>query len=129
MQDEPCSVVSSQVSELLTAEVAEQAGAENSALVRLEVNENRVLSHSEVDELVEAYRRGTGQRELARRYRVHRHTVDRHLERAGVVKRPVVKMTPSRVAHARELQTQGWSMKKIGRELGVSDSTVWKALR
>lgn len=97
--------------------------------VAIEVRECRMLSPEEVAELVEAYRRGAGQRELAKRYGVHRHTVDRHLERAGVAKRAVVKMTPARVEQAKELYQQGLSTNQIGRKLGVSGSTVWKALK
>ncbi|MEU8534135.1 helix-turn-helix domain-containing protein [Streptomyces parvulus] len=53
-----------------------------------------MLSADEVAEIAEEYRRGAGVNELARRYGVHRQTVDRHLERAGVSKRPMTKMTP-----------------------------------
>lgn len=106
-----------------------QAGAVDPALVRLEIKENRISRPDEVTELVEAYRHGAGVRELARQYGVHRHTVDRHLERVGVVKRPVVKMTPTVVAQARELQEQGWGTQRIGQELGASGSMVWKALK
>lgn len=109
--------------------VVAQAGVGDPGMVRLEVRENRILSPDEVAELVEAYRRGAGVRELARRYGVHRHTVDRHLERAGVVKRPMVKMTPEVVARARKLYEQGWSTQRLGPELGVSASTVYKALK
>jgi len=97
--------------------------------VAMTVRECRMLSPDEVAELVETHRRGASQRELARTYGVHRHTVDRHLERAGVAKRPVAKMTPARVERAKELYALGWSTNRIGRELGVSGSTVWKALR
>lgn len=117
-----------QVNTSAHASVVEQAGAEPK-LVRLEVRKNRILSPDEAAELVEAYGRGVGQRELARRYGVHRHTVDRHLERAGVAKRSVIKMTASRVARAKELYERGWSTQRIGRELGASGSTVWKALK
>lgn len=109
--------------------IVAQSGAVDPGLVRLEMKENRILIPGEVAELVEEYRRGAGVRELARQYGVHRHTVDRHLERAGVVKRPVVKMTPSVVARARELQEQGWGAQRIGRELGMGASTVCKALK
>lgn len=88
-----------------------------------------MLSPDEVAELVEAYRHGVEMNELARRYGVHRHTVDRHLERAGVSKRPMVKMTAERVTKAKELYEQGWSTQRIGRELSASQSTIYKALK
>ncbi|MBP5867928.1 hypothetical protein [Streptomyces scabiei] len=93
------------------------------------VRECRMLAPDEVAELVEAYRRGATELSLAREYGVHRHTVDRHLERAGVVKRPVVKMTPARVELAKELYEQGLSSNQIGKKFGISGSTVWKALK
>ena len=82
-----------QLSEVTREASVAQAGEVDPALVRLEVRENRILSPDEVADVVEAYRHGAGVRELTRRYGVHRHTVDRHLERAGVVKRPVVKIS------------------------------------
>lgn len=88
-----------------------------------------MLTPAEVTELVEAYRRGASVRELARQYGTHRHTVDRHLERAGVVKRPVVKMTAAKISRAKELYAQGWSTQRIGRELEVSQGAVYKALK
>lgn len=97
--------------------------------VATEVRECRMLSSDELVELVEAYRRGAGMNELARRYGVHRHTVDRHLERAGVTKRRMTKMTPARVGQAKELYAQGLSTNDIGKKMGVSGSTVWKALK
>ncbi|MFM9477768.1 hypothetical protein ACKI1U_27685, partial [Streptomyces scabiei] len=93
------------------------------------VRECRMLAPDEVAELVEAYRRGATELSLAREYGVHRHTVDRHLERAGVVKRPVVKMTPARVELAKELYEQGLSSNQIGKKFGISGSTVWTGPR
>jgi DNA-binding CsgD family transcriptional regulator len=97
--------------------------------VAIEIRECRMLSPDEVAELVEAYRHGAEMNELARRYGVHRHTVDRHLERAGVSKRPMVKMTEARVERAKELYGQGLSTNEIGKQFGTSGSTVWKALK
>lgn len=88
-----------------------------------------MLSPDEVTELVEAYRHGAEMNELSRQYGVHRHTVDRHLERAGVAKRPMTKMTPAKVEQATELYGQGLSTNQIGKQFGVSGSTVWKALK
>ncbi len=97
--------------------------------VAAEIRECRMLSPNEVAELVEAYRYGAEMNELSRRYGVHRHTVDRHLERAGVAKRPMVKMTAARVEQAKELYGQGLSTNEIGKQFGISGSTVWKALK
>lgn len=74
--------------------------------IAMQIKENRILSPDEVAELVEEYRRGAALRDLSRRFGVHRATVDRHLERVGVAKRPQVKMTPDRVARAAELHGQ-----------------------
>lgn len=75
-----------------------------------------MLSPDEVAELADAYRHGAVELSLARTYGVHRHTVDRHLERAGVATRPVVKMTPARVEPAKELYEQGLSTNQIGKK-------------
>src|ERR1700756_3211526 len=45
---------------------------------------NRKLSPTERAKLAEEYRCGMSALELARRYKMHRHTVARHLEREGV---------------------------------------------
>jgi DNA invertase Pin-like site-specific DNA recombinase len=105
------------------------APVEVDPIVATKVRECRVLSPAEVAELVEAYRRGAFTRELARQYGMHRHTVDRHLDRAGVVKRPVVKMTAAKISRAKDLYAQGWSTQRIGRELEVSQGAVYKALK
>ncbi|MEE1794372.1 helix-turn-helix domain-containing protein [Streptomyces sp. BE308] len=97
--------------------------------VATDVRECRMLSPDEVTELVEAYRHGAEMNELSRRYGVHRHTVDRHLERAGISKRQMTKMTPARVEKAKELYGQGLSTNQIGKKFGISGSTVWKALK
>jgi DNA-binding CsgD family transcriptional regulator len=88
-----------------------------------------MLSPDEVTEIVEAYRRGEAGTSLARRFGVHRQTVDHHLGRAGVAKRPVLKMTPARVERAKELYRQGLSTNQIGKKLGVDGSTVVRALK
>lgn len=45
------------------------------------------------------------------------------------MKRPVVKMTAKKIVRAKGLYEQGWSTQRIGREFGLSQSTVCKALR
>jgi DNA invertase Pin-like site-specific DNA recombinase len=103
--------------------------AEVDPAVATEVRENRMLTPSEATELVEAYRHGGTPRALAKQYGVHRHTVDRHLERAGIAKRPVIKITAPRVARAKDLYAKGWSTQRIGRELDISQGAMYKALK
>ncbi|WP_280185759.1 MULTISPECIES: hypothetical protein [Nocardia] len=67
--------------------------------------------------------------ELAAEYRLHRNTVEAHLRRGGVAKRPMVKMTPRLVERAKSLYTDGWTTARIGKEFGVDASTVAKALK
>jgi DNA invertase Pin-like site-specific DNA recombinase len=85
---------------------------------------NRKLSPA-----VEQYRSGLSVLELARLFKMHRHTVAAHLERESVNVRPQKKMTPRLVARASQLYEQGNSLSKVGRQLGVEASTVGKALK
>ncbi|MFC7024620.1 helix-turn-helix domain-containing protein [Promicromonospora thailandica] len=93
------------------------------------MREHRMLSPDEVAELVELYRLGETEMSLARKFGVHRQTVDHHLKTAGVAKRPVLKMTPARVESAKELYRRGLSTNQIGKKLGVDGSTVVRALK
>ncbi|WP_285508339.1 hypothetical protein [Actinokineospora sp. NBRC 105648] len=92
--------------------------------VACEVVDQRMLGQEESAALVEAYRGGALVLELARRFGVHRHT-DRHAQRAGVVKRPVVRMSRRVLAEARELYAHGLSVAGVGKKLGLSASTVY----
>ncbi|WP_157227323.1 hypothetical protein [Nocardia asiatica] len=91
---------------------------------------NRKLQPNEVAALVERYRHGASMMELAAEYRLHRNTVEAHLRRAGVAKRPMVKMTESLVERATRLYVEeSWTTARIGKEFGVDASTVAKALK
>jgi DNA-directed RNA polymerase specialized sigma24 family protein len=109
---------------LVVADDHAVALGEDACVVR-EMAENRILAADEVAELVEAYGRGAAVLELARRFGVHRHTVDRHLQRAGIAKRPMIKIDPELLAEAIELYEQGLSAAKVGKKLGLSASTVY----
>ncbi|MDQ3405652.1 MAG: helix-turn-helix domain-containing protein [Actinomycetota bacterium] len=111
-------------SEVATEETAESRGIEDDRIAR-DVQENRILSASEVEELVVAYAQGSSLNELARRFGVHRNTVDRHLAKAGASKRPLIKMGPEVLREAVEFYGQGLSVAKVGRKLGLSASTVY----
>jgi IS30 family transposase len=90
---------------------------------------NRKLSLTERAKLAEEYRFGLSVLELARKYKMHRHTVAAHLEREGVSVRPQMKMTPRLVERATKLYAEGQSTTVIGKQLGVEASTVGKALK
>lgn len=66
---------------------------------------------------------------LARKFECHRHTVMRHLQRAGVEIRPQRKMTPELVAQSAALYANGQTLDEIGRLLGLEASTIGKALK
>lgn len=81
-------------------------------------------------QLAEQYRVGTSALELARQFKMHRHTVAAHLEREGVAVRPQRKMmSPRLIERAKQLYADGHSLVAIGKQLGVEASTVGKALK
>ena len=90
---------------------------------------NRKLSPAERAKLAEQYRIGTSALDLARQFKMHRHTVAAHLEREGVAVRPQLKMTPRLLEQAKQLYAEGQSLAGIGKQLGVEASTVGKALK
>ena len=85
---------------------------------------NRKLSPAERAQLAEQYRIGRSVLELARQYKMHRHTVVAHLEREGVAVRGQLKMTPQLVNRAKQLYDDGQSLTAIGKKLGVQDISV-----
>lgn len=117
------------LTEAASGVIPQVVAAEVDPAIATDARDNRMLSPDEVAELVEAYRRGATERSLAERFRAHRHTISRHLQQAGIAKRPMTKMTEQLVARAQELYEAGWGTPKIGRELGVNASTVGKALK
>ena len=90
---------------------------------------NRKLSPAERAQLAEQYRIGKSALELARQFKMHRHTVAAQLEREGVAARPQLKMTPRLIARAKQLYADGDSLAEVGKQLGVEASTIGKALK
>jgi len=90
---------------------------------------NRKLSPTERAQLTEQYRIGKSALELARQFKMHRHTVAAHLERGGVAVRPQLKMTPRLIERAKQLYADGQSLAVIAKQLGVEASTIGKALK
>lgn len=83
----------------------------------------------EVEQLVDAYEAGSSIRELAMRYAVHAATVKVHLARAGIAKRkPVAKLSTDDAAEAARLYANGLSLAQVGKRIGVSVSSVRRAL-
>lgn len=90
---------------------------------------NRKLSPAQRAQLAEQYRVGKSALELARQFKMHRHTVAAQLERDGVTARPQLKMTPRLIARAKQLYAEGDSLAEVGNQLGVEASTIGKALK
>jgi DNA-binding CsgD family transcriptional regulator len=88
----------------------------------------RRLSPGERAEVIELYRRGMSTYKLARRFGTDRHTITQHLRNGGVELRSRQKVTPQLAEHATRLYADGSSLAVIGKQLGLSPTTVGKAL-
>lgn len=106
-----------------------RASVDDPTSVAVVIKENHRLSPAEVAELVLAYRRGASQRELARRFKVDKHTVRAHLDRHGVVRRPIKALSTTQEDQAVSLYVDhGWTLAEVGQKLGVDHSTVRNVL-
>jgi hypothetical protein len=85
------------------------------------------LTDEDVARLSANYRSGSPAKALAAKFGVHRHTVAEVLERAGI-ERHTRGLTPAQVAQAIRLYRDGWSLAKVGHELGVTANTVRRYL-
>src|ERR1700758_5619023 len=90
---------------------------------------NRKLSPDEQVELAALYQAGASMLELARKYRIHRQTVARHLKREGVELRGQLKRTPELIEQATNLYAKGHSTTEVAKQLGVEASTIGRALK
>ena len=66
--------------------------------------------------------------EIAQQFNIHRVTVSKHLERAGVIKRPR-SMSEVQIGETVKDYAAGHSLEKIGNRLGFDSTTVLKELR
>lgn len=96
-------------------------------VVRRIENPQTFLPASEVDRLVDDYRRGASVNELAERYGVHRATVSAHLTRRDVPRRRPC-LGVKEAAEAVRLHLDGVSIRSIARSMGVGRGAVRAAL-
>lgn len=94
---------------------------------RLRQQLQRRLQPEEITDLVDAYSGGTGIKELAQIFRIHRHTVMAHLRRHGLDSRHGV--IERHLQEATRLYEAGSSLASVGRRFDVHASTVLRALR
>lgn len=66
--------------------------------------------------------------EIAKEFKINRVTVSKHLERAGVTKRPR-SMSEAQIDEAVQDYVAGQSLDKIGNRLGFDPTTVLRELR
>ena len=64
----------------------------------------------------------------AQEFGVHHTTVSAHLNRLGIAKHRLTKLTDCQIVEAAQLREQGWSWNKIGARFRVSGMTVRRAL-
>ena len=88
---------------------------------------HRRLQAHELDQLAEAYLAGSTLAQLSDRFRKHPSTISTDLERRGVARRYRI-VEGERLHLAIQSYQDGQSVVSIGKELGVADETVRKAL-
>ncbi len=78
--------------------------------------------------LVASYEAGSGVKDLAKEFWIHRDTVHEHLKRAGV---PIRRrgLSEDQVHRCVTLYAEGWSTARLGDRFGVTDGTVLTELR
>lgn len=86
------------------------------------------LDDRKVLDLIASYMAGTTITELASEFDVNQTTVQEHLRRQRVERRPYRKIRPAQVAEAVEMHTAGTSVRQIARHLGVSPDTAKRVL-
>jgi hypothetical protein len=96
--------------------------------VSVPTQKQRRLERAVQEELVARYQAGDLMNELAVRYGIHRRTVSAILKRHGVPTR-ATGLSAEQVQRAVLLYTQGQSLVKIGKVLGVDAGTVHARLR
>lgn len=95
----------------------------------MQVKENRKLSPGEITELVEAYRQGESQAELARQFGMHDQTVRAHLKRQGVKSRAVRAFDDTQEMEIVRLYVkQEWSLAELADKFDVSYAAVRNVL-
>ena len=87
----------------------------------------RRLTADEVAELASQYEAGVAVDELAARFKIHRATVSRHLDRLGVA-RHQRGLDDNQARAAGSLYRDGWSLARLGVRFGVEAHTVRLAL-
>jgi transposase len=87
-----------------------------------------LLDDPEITELVASYLEGDTIDELATKFDVNQTTVQAHLERQQVERRPYRKVKPAQVAEAAELYRSGMSVRGVAKRLGVSPDTTRRLL-
>lgn len=85
------------------------------------------LSEAQIDELVGSYRRGRSLRDLSEMFGVHHRTAAAHLVRRGEPMRGRP-LTEEQVDEAQQMYATGMPLLAVGRELGVSQGTIRRAL-
>jgi hypothetical protein len=88
---------------------------------------HRRLTKVQTSALLADYEQGMKMRDLATRYRIHKHTVTKLTQRAGARPRYPA-LLPEELAQAAKLYKSGQSLAVVGDQFGVNPTTVRTAL-
>jgi hypothetical protein len=81
-----------------------------------------------LSDLIAGYEAGQTTYQLADKHGLNRNTVAAHLRSAGITIR-MDGMMPDQIERAEEYYQKGWSLARVGREVGADAETVRKRLR
>jgi hypothetical protein len=86
------------------------------------------LPPDKIAHLVADYQAGSGTKELALNYRIHRDTVSRHIKQAGVPFRQLG-LTDEQKVEAERLYLAGWSLQRLADRYGRDYETIRRNLK
>jgi hypothetical protein len=89
----------------------------------------RRLSAETIQQIVDEYNAGAPSTELMQRYNLSKSAVLDLLRKHGATLRKRKRLSPSERRRSVELYEAGWSLARIGEELGRGPTVIWRVLK